>query len=410
MWMNILSRLLTRLIKQGALVLTYANGRTERFGDTSSIPINVQLHSSSLPRKLLQNPELTVGEAYMNGTLTVGEDDLYGFLALLITNQNQQPNLLHFNALQHFRRAARWLTQRNSALRSQKNVAHHYNLSSDLYELFLDEDRQYSCAYFQDPSDSLETAQLAKKMHLANKLQLAPGQRVLDIGSGWGGLGLHLARNHFVDVTGVTLSTEQQQFAAARACNDGLTDSVHFELQDYRHIKGKFDRIISVGMFEHVGTPHYHIFFSTLRDRLADDGVAVIHTIGRMDGPGTTNPWIAKYIFPGGYSPALSEVMTVVEKLGLYVTDVEILRLHYAETLKAWLDRFETNLDRVREIYDEQFCRMWRFYLVVSELAFRINGHVVFQLQITKQQDVVPLTRNYLYPQNDWVEPLCANG
>lgn len=396
MWARFLSFFLSRLIKQGALVAVYPDGRSVRYGEASSSTLTVRFHAWTMLRRLLINPDLALGEAYMDGTLTIENDDIYGLIELLIINLMRQPNVGHYYWLGRLPRLYRSLAQFNPAERAQRNVAHHYDLSGALYDLFLDADRQYSCAYFRHPDESLETAQKNKKALITAKLLPKPGQRVLDIGCGWGGLGLHLAREHSADVTGVTLSQEQHKIAEERAQTEGLGDRARFRLQDYREIDGIFDRIVSVGMFEHVGVPHYREFFTTVRDRLADDGVALLHTIGRADGPGATNPWIAKYIFPGGYSPALSEVLEVIERSGLYVTDIEVWRLHYAETLRAWHKRFEANLEQVREIYDERFCRMWRFYLIVSELAFRHNGHVVFQIQLAKKQDAVPLTREYL--------------
>jgi cyclopropane-fatty-acyl-phospholipid synthase len=296
-------------------------------------------------------------------------------------------------------RLLRRLHQYNPAHRARANVAHHYDLSDTLYGLFLDADRQYSCAYFTHEHDDLDQAQRDKKRHLAAKLLLEPGVRVLDIGSGWGGLGMYLAEAGAAEVVGITLSEEQLKVSRERAARAGLDDRVRFELCDYRALDGKFDRIVSVGMFEHVGLRHYPEFFAAVRDLLCEDGVAVLHSIGRADGPGATNPWLRKYIFPGGYSPALSEVLPVVERLGLWVTDIEILRLHYAETLRLWRRRFLANRARIAELYDERFCRMWEFYLVGSELAFRRMGHMVFQLQLAKRQDAVPLTRDYI---TDW--------
>nr|WP_306268717.1 cyclopropane-fatty-acyl-phospholipid synthase family protein [Pararhizobium sp. IMCC3301] len=371
-------------------------GASMRFGEPAASPVTVRLHAQSLPRKLLINPDLALGEAYMDGTLTVDEDDLYGLIRVLVVNLARHPDVWHYRWLGRLRWLYRGFAQFNPAERAQRNVAHHYDLSGALYDLFLDADRQYSCAYFRNPKDSLETAQENKKALIATKLLLQSGQRVLDIGSGWGGLGLYLAGEHGAEVTGVTLSREQHRIAEQRAEAAGLANLARFHLKDYRDVSGRFDRIVSVGMFEHVGVPHYKEFFDVLRERLSDDGVALLHTIGRADGPGATNPWIAKYIFPGGYSPALSEVLAVIEKSGLYVTDIEVWRLHYADTLRIWRERFEANLDEVREIYDERFCRMWRFYLIASEMAFRHNGHVVFQIQIAKKQDAVPLTRDYL--------------
>jgi cyclopropane-fatty-acyl-phospholipid synthase len=255
---------------------------------------------------------------------------------------------------------------------------------------------QYSCAYFARPDMTLEEAQIAKKRHLMAKLRIEPEMRVLDIGCGWGGLGLTLAEQAGARVTGVTLSTEQQALATQRARARGLSDQAEFRLQDYRDVQGPFDRIVSVGMFEHVGVPNYQAYFDAVARLLDDDGVAVIHSIGRKDGPNTTQPWIAKYIFPGGYIPALSEVIPCIERAGLWVADVEILRLHYAETLRAWRNRFLQRRDEIRDLYDERFCRMWEFYLASSEIAFRYGGHMVFQLQLTKKVDALPLTRDYM--------------
>jgi cyclopropane-fatty-acyl-phospholipid synthase len=294
---------------------------------------------------------------------------------------------------------SRRIHQHNPVLRAWQNAAHHYDLSDQLYEFFLDRDRQYSCAYFQDRSDDLDTAQLNKKRHIAAKLLIRPGQKVLDIGSGWGGLALYLARECGADVTGLTLSVEQHKVATRRAAVAGLSDRVRFYLRDYREEFETYDRIVSVGMFEHVGIHHYGAFFAKLKSLLAPDGIALLHSIGRKDGPGSTNPWIRKYIFPGGYVPALSEVLPIVERSKLWITDIEILRLHYAQTLRAWRSRFERNRDRVRAIYDERFCRMWEMYLVSSEVAFRRSDLIVFQMQLTKAIDAVPLTRDYML---DW--------
>jgi cyclopropane-fatty-acyl-phospholipid synthase len=294
------------------------------------------------------------------------------------------------------KRLLRTLHTYNPIGRAQRNVAHHYDLSGTLYDLFLDADRQYSCAYFVGDNDSLEVAQDNKKLHLAAKLLLQPGQKVLDIGSGWGGLALYLARLAGVDVTGVTLSTEQQKVAQDRARAAGIADKVRFHLRDYREESGTYDRIVSVGMFEHVGAAHYREFFAKARDLLTEDGVMLLHSIGRMEPPGGTNPWLRKYIFPGGYTPALSEVFAAAERVGLWVTDVEVLRLHYAATLREWRRRFESNRDKIRAIYDERFCRMWEFYLVGCELSFRHLGQMVFQMQLARRLDTVPLTRDYI--------------
>jgi cyclopropane-fatty-acyl-phospholipid synthase len=290
----------------------------------------------------------------------------------------------------------RRLAQFNPPTRSRANVAHHYDLDKRLYSLFLDADRQYSCAYFERPDQSLDDAQLAKKRHIAAKLLVNPGERVLDIGSGWGGMGLYLAEMSGARVTGVTLSEEQLALSRERAGEKRLAGRVAFRLQDYRDIAESFDRIVSVGMFEHVGVVHYDAFFRKSAELLADDGVMLLHSIGRSEGRGITNPWIAKYIFPGGYIPALSEVLPAIERAGLLVTDIEILRLHYAETLKHWRDRFLAHRDDLERIYDARFIRMWEFYLAASEMTFREQNMMVFQIQLTKRQGVVPITRDYL--------------
>jgi len=393
---KLLSWQLRRFIKIGDLRVTYPTGETESYGDGSAPAIAVVLKEQSVLFKLVTAPYVALGETYMDGTLTVDNDDLYGLLALLQQNLLRRPETLPSRGLSLLRRHMRGLAQANTPNRSKSNVAHHYDLSPEFYELFLDQDRQYSCAYFQSPHDTLETAQRNKKQLIAKKLLLKPGCRVLDIGSGFGGLGLHLACEYGAKVTGLTLSKEQLRVAEQRARQERLETIPKFELMDYRDVEGQFDRIVSIGMFEHVGVLQYSQFFDSIYKRLADDGVALLHTIGRADGPGITDPWIEKYIFPGDYSPALSEILSVIERAGLYVTDIEVWRLHYAETLKAWRERFETNIARVRELYDERFCRMWRYYLIASELAFRHNGHVVFQIQLAKRQDAAPLTRDYL--------------
>ena len=290
----------------------------------------------------------------------------------------------------------RRLKQFNRRRRARRNVAHHYDLDGRLYSLFLDGDRQYSCAYFETPGQSLDDAQLAKRRHLAAKLLVAPGQGVLDVGCGWGGLALYLAENCGGRITGVTLSQEQLAVARGRAEEKALTGTVEFRLQDYRDVPERFDRIVSVGMFEHVGVGFYDAFFRKCSAALADDGVMLLHSICRPEGPNATNPWIAKYIFPGGYIPALSEVLPVVERGGLLVTDIEILRLHYAETLKAWRERFLAHREQAERLYDRRFVRMWEFYLAASEMAFREQAMMVFQMQLTKRQGVVPITRDYI--------------
>lgn len=399
--MPLLCRLLKTLIRAGSLVLIDAKGREHTFGEPGAKPITIRLHDKAVARALLADPHLALGEAYMDGRLTVEGASIADLLDLIARNLGTGFGGAHWETLARIRRWARRLTQHNPHRRARRNVAHHYDLSGQLYDLFLDADKQYSCAFYETPSDSLETAQLNKKRRMAAKLNLKPGHRVLDIGSGWGGLGLHLAKTAGVDVTGVTLSEEQLKIANARAHHSDQSEHVRFKLQDYRDVRGRFDRIVSVGMFEHVGVGHFDEYFRKVSSLLTEDGVALIHSIGRSDGPGATNPWIAKYIFPGGYTPALSEVLPAVERAGLIVTDIEILRLHYAYTLADWRRRFVANWDRAKELYDERFCRMWEFYLAGAEMGFRHQGLMVFQLQLAKRVDALPLTRDYMLPAVD---------
>jgi cyclopropane-fatty-acyl-phospholipid synthase len=395
----LLAHLLERVISIGRLRLVDAGGGLHTFEGSSGPNVAVRLHDPALHRKLIVRPRLYLGEAYMDGQLTIEEGSLYNFIDLLARNLEALPEGFAARLLNGSLGPLRWLHPINRQSRARRNAAHHYDLSDQLYELFLDRDRQYSCAYFRDGSEDLNAAQLDKKRHIAAKLLIRPGQKVLDIGSGWGGLALYLAGECGADVTGLTLSVEQHMVAMRRAAAAGLSDRVRFHLRDYREEVGQYDRIVSVGMFEHVGVIHYAAFFGKLKSLLAPDGVALLHSIGRKDGPGSTNPWIRKYIFPGGYVPALSEVLPITERLRLWVTDIEILRRHYAETLRAWRARFERNRDRVRAIYDERFCRMWEMYLAASEIAFRRQDLMVFQMQLAKAVDAVPLTRDYML---DW--------
>ena len=403
----LLARALGKIFSIGTLTVTDAHGRVHRFHGRAGPRVAVRLHDPALHWKLLSNPWLHVGESYMEGTLTIEEGSLKDFLELCCANvQAASGNaVLRLNDWLGYK--MRWFNQHNPVGRAKHNVAHHYDLSGLLYELFLDKDRQYSCAYFADSDDTLEAAQENKKRHIAAKLLLSPGQKVLDIGSGWGGLALYIAQQGGCDVTGVTLSEEQHRESEKRAQAAGLGNRVRFFLRDYREDRGTYDRIVSVGMFEHVGAKHYGEFFGKLRDLMTDNGVALLHSIGRMEGPGSTNPWLRKYIFPGGYTPALSETLTAVERAGLYVTDVEILRLHYAETLKHWAERFQANRTLVAQVYDERFCRMWEFYLQGCEMSFRYWNQMVFQMQITKRQDAVPLTRDYML---DWERAHAPNA
>ncbi|MDP3961438.1 MAG: cyclopropane-fatty-acyl-phospholipid synthase family protein [Pseudorhodobacter sp.] len=397
MWDRILDRLLRSLIRDGNLTVRMPGGVQKTYGDGSGPAVHVTLHDPALPGRLVRGPDLALGEAYMDQTLTIENDDLAGFLALLLHNAaNGRADWWRY-PLEHAQRVFRLLQQVTPAPRARRNVAHHYDLQGELYDLFLDPDRQYSCGYFKTPDDTLEQAQAQKKAHIAAKLRLAPGMRVLDIGCGWGGMALSLARDHGVQVLGITLSLEQHRIATARAAEAGLAGLVEFRLTDYRAVTGVFDRIVSVGMFEHVGVPQYRTYFRQVRDLLAPDGVALIHTIGRTTPPGITSPWITKYIFPGGYCPALSEMMPAIQGSGLGTTDIEVWRLHYAETLREWRKRFEANIDRAAALYDDRFCRMWRYYLTASEMTFRHYGQCVFQIQLAHRQDAVPLTRDYLY-------------
>jgi cyclopropane-fatty-acyl-phospholipid synthase len=395
----LLASVLPRVIRIGRLNVIDAAGRTHVFAGSPGPTATIRLHDRALHWKCLLSPRFYVPDAYMNGGLTIEEGSLYDFLDLLTINEGNVPNGRLSRLGDTAGRLFRYIHQYNPVQRSRRNVAHHYDLSDQLYELFLDRDRQYSCAYFQAADDDLETAQLNKKRHIAAKLLLRPGQKVLDIGSGWGGLALYLARECGADVTGLTLSQEQLKVAQHRAAAAGLSERVRFHLRDYREETAHYDRIVSVGMFEHVGVNQFGAFFAKLNELLTPDGVALLHSIGRMDGPGTTNPWLRKYIFPGGYCPALSEVVPVVEQKRLWITDIEILRLHYAETLRAWRARFEQNRERIKALYDERFCRMWETYLVGSELSFRNQGMLVFQMQMAKAVDTVPLTRDYMF---DW--------
>jgi cyclopropane-fatty-acyl-phospholipid synthase len=381
-------------IRRGNLVMTSAKGTVMRFGDGDGPPISARFTSRSAQSNALLDPELRFGEAYMEGTFVVEQGSIADFLDLVAREQAADPPWA--TPLAVLRYAWRRLCQLNSRAHARSNVAHHYDLDHRLYSLFLDSDRQYSCAYFEAPAESLDDAQLAKKRHLAAKLLIHPGDRVLDIGSGWGGLALYLAEFCRARVTGITLSSEQLEAAQARAGEGGLASKVDFRLADYRDVDGPFDRIVSVGMFEHVGVGFYDAFFRKCAALLAEDGVMLLHSIGRAGPPNATNPWIRKYIFPGGYIPSLSEVLPAIERAGLVVTDVEILRLHYAQTLAAWRERFLAHRDDVARIYDARFVRMWEFYLACSEVAFRHFGLMVFQVQLARRQEAVPLTRDYL--------------
>ncbi len=393
--------LLKSLISWGTLHVIDARGKTHVYSGAPGPGVTIRLHDSSLHYKLFWNPRLYVGEAYMDGTLTIENgDEIIDFIDLVGANLSRMEENQIIRIRNWLTPLVRPIQQHNPISKSRQNVAHHYDLSDELFDLFLDSDRQYSCAYFETPNDSLEQAQLAKKHHLLAKLRIdKPSLKLLDIGSGWGGLGIYMHQQTGADVTGLTLSTEQRGYATERVEKLGIANNVRFHLRDYRLEEDKYDRIVSVGMFEHVGVKYYTQFFNKLKSLLTEDGVAVLHTIARWDGPDVTNPWLRKYIFPGGYTPALSEVFRAIEPTGLKVLDLEVLRLHYAETLRNWSRNFKMNRDKVKAIYDERFCRMWEFYLAGAETAFRRQGHMVAQFQITRNQEAVQLTRDYI---TDW--------
>ena len=391
----LLSIFLRRFIRHGSLKVTTATGGTYAFGDGSGPAVAVRFTSAKAQRSVLFNPQLRLGEAYMDGTFVVDQGSIADLLAILLRQDHIAPPRWAL-PLQLGRYLFRRVQQFNPRSRSRRNVAHHYDLDGRLYRLFLDADQQYSCAYFEAPDQSLDDAQLAKKRHLAAKLKVEAGAKVLDIGCGWGGLALYLAEIAGARVTGITLSQEQFARAQQRAIERGRSQDAMFRLEDYRDVAGPFDRIVSVGMFEHVGVGHYDTFFRKCAKILGQDGVFLLHTIGRSGSPSVTNAWIAKYIFPGGYIPALSEVLPAIQRARLVVTDVEILQFHYAETLKAWRERFLAHREEVERLYDARFVRMWEFYLASSEMAFRESDMVVFQIQMAKRKGVVPQTRDYI--------------
>lgn len=388
------ARMLSRLVKEPRIDVVFPDGSLQSVGHGSVPAVRMRIADRSTEFKLALNPELALGEAVMDGRVVIEQGSLYDLLDLLIAGLHRARPDGWSKTLAGLRTAVRRFHQHNTPALAKRNVAHHYDLRDDFFRLFLDDDMQYSCAYFARPDMSLAEAQLAKKRHIIAKLALEPGQRVLDIGSGWGGLALTIAGETGASVTGITLSEEQLAVAKQRAGDSGLP--VDFRLQDYRAMAGPFDRIVSVGMFEHVGVGYYRDYFRKIAELLTEDGVALVHTIGRSSPPGATNPFIAKYIFPGGYIPALSEMAAAVEKQGLVITDVEVLRLHYAETLKAWRERFLARRAEVVAMYDERFARMWEFYLASSEASFRHDDLVVFQLQLAKRLDGLPITRGYM--------------
>jgi cyclopropane-fatty-acyl-phospholipid synthase len=391
---SLIAAMLARLIKEPQVEVVFPDGSREVVGQGASPALRMRITDLPTELKLALNPELALGEAVMDGRVVVEQGSLYDVLNVLIAGAHDQPPTPWSRTLNHLRTSVRRFTQRNTLTWARRNVAHHYDLRSDFFRLFLDADMQYSCAYFPRPDATLEEAQETKKSRLVAKLAIEPGQRVLDIGCGWGGLGLTIAQESGAKVTGITLSQEQLAIARERAAASGLP--VDFRLQDYRTMTGRFDRVVSVGMFEHVGVGYYRQYFRKIAELLTEEGVALVHTIGRCSPPGATNPFIAKYIFPGGYIPAMSEVSAAIEREGLIIADVEVLRLHYAETLRAWRERFLANRAKVVAMYDERFARMWEFYLASCEASFRHDDLVVFQFQLARRLDTLPITRGYM--------------
>ena len=395
-----LSTLLQRFVQKGTLTVIDAEGQAHTFGGKAPGPaVTMQLSDATLYKSLFFNPELAAGEAYMEGTMTFPGSSLRDFLGLFSVNQGALKSGAIQRAIGIASRRLKRFQQANSIRRARANIAHHYDIGNALYKLFLDDGMFYSCAYFEDDNDTLEAAQRAKCRLIAAKLGLKPGQKVLDIGCGWGGLAIYLASIEDVEVLGVTLSKEQHALAQERAKAAGVADRVRFELRDYRELDQRFDRIVSVGMFEHVGVPHYPEFFRHVNSLLPDDGVMLLHSIGHMSPPGTASPWLRKYIFPGAYSPALSEVFPAVERNRLWVTDVEFLRVHYATTLRHWHTRFEKHRPEIVRMYDERFCRMWEFYLISAEAMFRTGAQEVFHMQLSRNRDASPIRRDYMVDQ-----------
>ena len=387
-----------KLFKKDGIILIDADGIKYRIGKPlKEKPITLKLLDKKLNYKLLLCPDLYFGEAYMDGTLVIENGTLTEFMDLAFQNIGRGDINTYSKIINSLRDTYRFLTNFNFAKKSKKNVAHHYDISEKLYDLFLDEKRQYSCAYFKKSSDSLETAQNNKIDHIIKKLNLKPNQKVLDIGSGWGTLAIDIAQKSQCEVLGITLSENQLEYSKKKARELNLENQVQFKLADYRELDEKFDRIVSVGMFEHVGRKFYKKYFSTVSKLLNKDGVALIHTIGSVNSPRNPQPWITKYIFPGGYTPSLSEVVTPIEKSGLIISDMEVLRMHYSHTLRHWKDRFLSKKEEVLDMFDEKFFRMWEFYLTSCEMAFKWGDQVVFQFQLTKNITATPNTRDYIY-------------
>ncbi|KRO59711.1 MAG: SAM-dependent methyltransferase [Pelagibacteraceae bacterium BACL5 MAG-121128-bin54] len=393
-----LARFLNKIFKKGGFILIDANGNQFIIGTPASEqPIKVKILDKKLHYKLLFHPDLYLGEAYTDGQLIIENGTLTDFLDLALMNIGRS----EFNIISYltnkFRGSYRYLTNFNFIKKSKMNVSHHYDISDDLYDLFLDPKRQYSCAYFKNDDDSLETAQNNKIQHIIKKLNIKPNQKILDIGCGWGSLAMDIAKSAQCEVTGITLSENQFNYCVKKAKELNLENQLTFKLMDYRELNEKFDRIVSVGMFEHVGRKFYNKFFKQIDNLLDKDGVSLIHTIGSVNPPRDPHPWITKYIFPGGYTPSLSEVTTPIEKAGLIVSDIEVLRLHYAHTLRHWKENCIKNKEKIISMFDERFFRMWEFYLAGCEMAFKWGDQVVYQFQLTKNYTSTPVTRDYIY-------------
>ena len=399
--MALLDLFLGRVVKRGQLTVTYHDGRVARFGAPDPVlpDVAIRFTTKDAVPGILRDPGLGAGEAYMNGALVVDQGEVLDLVTLMSANDQWEHGggaLLAAPLVRAVEAVTHRVGRINMARASKRNVAHHYDLSDRLYDLFLDADRQYSCAYFTGPANSLEQAQQDKLAHIAAKLAIEPGMRVLDIGCGWGGMALYLNRKLGAEVTGVTLSEEQLKVARARAAEAGVSDKVRFELIDYRRVAGQFDRIVSVGMFEHVGPPNYRTFFRKCFELLTPQGVMLLHTIGRASEPGVTDKWTLKYIFPGGYNPALSEIVRGYEGLRMICTDIEVLRLHYAHTLEQWYHRTTAAREAIIALYDERFFRMWQFYLAGALAAFRYGALVNYQLQFARDRHTLPITRDYI--------------
>lgn len=399
MWL--LDKMLAGYVKRGELTVIDHDGKTYRYGspDSEFAPTTVRFTRPGVPRRIARDPGLGAAEAYMDGALVVENGDILDLVNIIRGSHKWEDSAGSNKFLRKGGKLRNLVAQFNWRDRAQRNVAHHYDVGNDFYRLFLDEDLQYSCGYFRDLANSVEQAQLDKKTHVASKLMLRPGLRVLDIGCGWGGLALYLARVADVEVLGITLSTEQLEVARRRAEEAGLSDRVKFELMDYRELTGRFDRIASVGMFEHVGQPQFRTYFRKLRALLADDGIALVHTMARLGGPGTTDKFMLKYIFPGGYLPALSEIVAASEQEKLLMADCETWRLHYVYTLGQWYERYKANRDRIVAMYDERFYRLWQFYLAVSVTMFRDAPMGVYQLQYLRRREAAPIMRDYMFEE-----------